>query len=693
MICFKDLQPTWNILGFDEGLDFIPTTTLPGYGNDPLDTDTAICFSFPEKNEYIYYYPQTDITISSRELCKRGNTLEKLFKSRESHIYVYSCSSNMFVKTYIMPYVIDDHLVYRKLQITIVCGMNGMNYKCRMLPFTEVNRYVFYENGVVIENRDGSRAFTTPGKLMDDSLKTVFSVTPQYDPAEIFRAFCKKVHISYKKQIVELLKNFKPTIPGKTKPVLSFDKFIGMYTYATETKEQFEGIPDRIIYDLKNREYNDGASVRLYKDLILITCTKKNKEFGCEENVRIYADKSNSYYFKQNIVSGMWKRAESILDVFDYDSYGRDINLRFIDKTLFYNTCVGRYAKNSIVPIFPTKSKADLFRTFIQKEYLAVEQAVKISEGLFNNILYTIHKEGTIDRTKKLSDLLGITGAQIKFLTEYDHKYMGWYSERLNLVRFGKLMRSEKFISHFPDVKKRIFVVMMCVECEESSRNDTQRIDDELLFEGAQTIGGIVNTSIGRRERLCEEYLDYLRMRTILNNFLSNLDKADPLYPELEKFSDMPVNMKPSKIFDYHQDISKALSLIRSKELIIEYSPSIINQKKTEAKYIEYSNGEYSIVMPNDAADIIREGRELRHCVGSAGYIERMANNKCRILFLRENAELSKPLITIEERDGCIKQCYGYRDSFNHNEKIRDFLTEYAKSRGLNVTAVTYKPV
>jgi hypothetical protein len=68
-----------------------------------------------------------------------------------------------------------------------------------------------------------------------------------------------------------------------------------------------------------------------------------------------------------------------------------------------------------------------------------------------------------------------------------------------------------------------------------------------------------------------------------------------------------------------------------------------------------------------------------------------MASNRCTILFLRENRAIDTPLITIEVRDGSIRQCYGIHDSFNNNPKIRDFVKEYAALHNLKIKAVIYK--
>ena len=79
-----------------------------------------------------------------------------------------------------------------------------------------------------------------------------------------------------------------------------------------------------------------------------------------------------------------------------------------------------------------------------------------------------------------------------------------------------------------------------------------------------------------------------------------------------------------------------------------------------------------------------------------------MAAGRCYILFVRENARLSKSLITMEvrfkdarnerisENNGIITQVYGFRDSYNDNLKIRDLIKEYASTMGYGIKAVIY---
>ncbi len=102
------------------------------------------------------------------------------------------------------------------------------------------------------------------------------------------------------------------------------------------------------------------------------------------------------------------------------------------------------------------------------------------------------------------------------------------------------------------------------------------------------------------------------------------------------------------------------------------------------------TDGKYSILLPDNAHAIIREGRILHHCVGHGGYIEALAEKRCRILFLRSNENLHEQLITIEEQDGIIRQCYGVEDRKNSDIGIEQFIEKYAALRGWGISAVIY---
>ena len=72
-----------------------------------------------------------------------------------------------------------------------------------------------------------------------------------------------------------------------------------------------------------------------------------------------------------------------------------------------------------------------------------------------------------------------------------------------------------------------------------------------------------------------------------------------------------------------------------------------LNKVKIEfRKTLEFEDKDYLIRLPVDKNEIIKEGMELHHCVGS--YAERHETGDTTIMFLRKKSEPDKPFYTIE---------------------------------------------
>lgn len=338
---------------------------------------------------------------------------------------------------------------------------------------------------------------------------------------------------------------------------------------------------------------------------------------------------------------------------------------------------------HSEVMVFTKTERVNLGSLLAQVGFLSAEQAAKIDEDMFGVILKNIYDGWIKNGDESLSELLGLTGPQIKFLRDMHLPE--------DLEGFGRCMKEEGFVRNFPDVKKRIFAVTFYIEGGNRSTGKWD-LSKEEIFEAAQTLNSLEKADTEKRAHLALEYRDYLKMRRSYRRYIRHMQENDPLKEEITRFGEAPVNIKPSKISDYHHKIGRIVDIMNCSDNIVEYSLEIEKRYKKECNKWEYTDGRYSIIMPKDAYDIIYEGRELYHCVGRAGYIESMAAKNCTILFLRENEKLHTPFITIEVRNGGIKQCYGYRDSINHSIPVRDFIEEYAGKQGLTINAPIYLP-
>jgi len=96
-----------------------------------------------------------------------------------------------------------------------------------------------------------------------------------------------------------------------------------------------------------------------------------------------------------------------------------------------------------------------------------------------------------------------------------------------------------------------------------------------------------------------------------------------------------------------------------------------------------YEDSKFLIRAPIDAAEIIKEGQSLHHCVGGGGYSERMANKSIAILFLRdkENPDASYYTLEIDRERNRIVQAHGYRDKDSDKRRIAGFIKKFTKHR------------
>ena len=74
-------------------------------------------------------------------------------------------------------------------------------------------------------------------------------------------------------------------------------------------------------------------------------------------------------------------------------------------------------------------------------------------------------------------------------------------------------------------------------------------------------------------------------------------------------------------------------------------------------KRLTFVQPDYSVIIPEKPEDVVYEGSYLSHCVGS--YIDKIANEKVKILFLRKTGSEGKPLVTLDVRGNSLTQAAG----------------------------------
>ena len=97
---------------------------------------------------------------------------------------------------------------------------------------------------------------------------------------------------------------------------------------------------------------------------------------------------------------------------------------------------------------------------------------------------------------------------------------------------------------------------------------------------------------------------------------------------------------------------------------------------------LAYKGKKYSVLLPTSANDIINEGKQLSHCGGS--YLDLVKNKKTMMLFMRNNDNLEKSLITLEVRNDTLRQYAGFGDRYPNEEEMK-FIYEYCKVKKLDI--------
>lgn len=129
---------------------------------------------------------------------------------------------------------------------------------------------------------------------------------------------------------------------------------------------------------------------------------------------------------------------------------------------------------------------------------------------------------------------------------------------------------------------------------------------------------------------------------------------------------------------DYMQLIDNSLSntvyTIKNKVLADKFKKAV--NSYSYSNVVDEEKG-LAIIHPEEISDLKTEGSDLGHCVAS--YIERVANRTTEIYFLRKINNLKRPYITIEVRNGQIRQAHGKGNSNIVSKSKEDiFLRKWA---------------
>lgn len=133
----------------------------------------------------------------------------------------------------------------------------------------------------------------------------------------------------------------------------------------------------------------------------------------------------------------------------------------------------------------------------------------------------------------------------------------------------------------------------------------------------------------------------------------------------------------PQKVNNFMREFSETLKEydLRKEEFD---NKKMVNNYASHSEAWNFEFGDYKVFIPSTAKEIIDEGRNMHHCVGS--YVGRVVNNDCYICFIRRKDTPNECYITCQVySNGEIGQYYlAYDTHISSNEDVA-FKNAFAK--------------
>ena len=111
--------------------------------------------------------------------------------------------------------------------------------------------------------------------------------------------------------------------------------------------------------------------------------------------------------------------------------------------------------------------------------------------------------------------------------------------------------------------------------------------------------------------------------------------------------------------------------------LKIELEEKAYRERLEKIKKLEQEIDEYMFLVPKKLEEIVEEGKNLNHCVGS--YVEKHKTGETTIIFMRKKESQDQSLYTIEYKNKHIVQIQGYKNKEVIPEKVREVANKWVK--------------
>lgn len=355
------------------------------------------------------------------------------------------------------------------------------------------------------------------------------------------------------------------------------------------------GIPSNIAIDAKALKENGNKSWIKFADYLL---REKTKEDGIYNAYNLYND-----------IEFYWKN-ESVLEQIatsPYSEYYGKLNPRM-------NTKISKGVGSTIAQRLGLTKKLEdkIMNLTVSDFYFDSDSNEKMSE-VFQET-ESLDMVRLIDGIKHLRISHGDVGVDEIFDDELIQKYRDYSNEIVNIQEtLGNVTHRTRWSSQPNSLPKYI-------ELMDWAKHNNIKLEDFLDYATNMiwTEGFYALSSL-------KDYLsDYWR-------FINTIDGNHKRFPKNLKAEHDKANLK-------YLFLTKTQGSQLFTKVVTEYSDKF-----------KYEDKDWVILSPHTPSDLIAEGQELGHCVGS--YVSYVIEGKAIILFLRNKEEVEKSLYTIEIRN------------------------------------------
>ena len=252
-------------------------------------------------------------------------------------------------------------------------------------------------------------------------------------------------------------------------------------------------------------------------------------------------------------------------------------------------------------------------------------------------------------------------------------KYIDTNIAIFNEVKISKILALDVNIikAHYNIETFDIFTLMSCRKMvAEGLGSYIKEPRNVKIYQGLESIRDVLSVDI-------EKIFKYLRNQqgktknfnmTFYTDYIKNCKSLN--YDINNKVINRPVNLKVA-----HDRVAAIISNQNNKGKVHSFSNTVNSYRKM---YEYFEDDKYAVIAPQTPSAVVKEGRELNHCVG--GYINRIISGTSIILFIREKKDIYKRLVTLEwnSRSNKIVQNYGLNDVLPTAE-VMDFIARWEK--------------